>query len=71
MHAADVEEVLNTDLFIQKDVKTPRPEKITACVKHKPDQEENQIYIFDGSDHVYQLNLSKKQGEQNNGYEYC
>ena len=66
-----MKQVLNTDLFIEQNVKTPCPEEITARVKNKTGNEVNWIYAFKGTDDIPQVNLGKEQCEENNGYEHC
>jgi len=71
MDAPDAKQVFNTDLPVQKNMKSPGPEKVAAGVKNKPGQEEDRIDIFQGDDNINQINLCKKQCEQYYGYDYC
>ena len=60
MHTFDIKKVFYTYLPVEKDVKSPCSEEITACVKEKSANKVNRIDILECGEDILQINLSKE-----------
>jgi hypothetical protein len=66
-----MEQVFDTDLLVEHDMKTPCPKEVTRRVKNKSGNKVDRIDVFEGIKNITQINLGKKESEQNNSYNDC
>ena len=69
MDARDGEQVFDTYLFIEQDMKAPGTQDVATCVKNETRDNVDRIDVFEAYYDIPWINLGRKKKEQNNRYE--